>query len=102
MEAPVLEHPGVQEVLVDGGDLEDEAIRDLSRAREDAIGISTAKYRLKVPAAPGYRYEGKASWEPAHLRWLAEVVCPTPAQRIPRYHKENNRSVERLHLAAGP
>ena len=28
------------------------------------------------------RYEGRATWGPAHLRWLAEVVCPTPAQQI--------------------
>jgi transposase len=28
------------------------------------------------------RYAGRATWRPAHLRWLAEVVCPTPAQQI--------------------
>jgi transposase len=28
------------------------------------------------------RYEGRATWGPAHLRWLAEVVCSTPAQPI--------------------
>jgi transposase len=28
------------------------------------------------------RYEGRASWNPAHLRWLAHVVCPLPAQQI--------------------
>jgi transposase len=28
------------------------------------------------------RYTGRATWSPAHLRWLAEVVCPTPAQQI--------------------
>ena len=25
---------------------------------------------------------GWANWGPAHLRWLSEVVCPTPAQQI--------------------
>src|SRR2546426_1714230 len=25
------------------------------------------------------RYEGRANWNAAHLRWLARVVCPTPA-----------------------
>src|SRR5262249_9141878 len=25
---------------------------------------------------------GRAHWSPAHLRWLSEVVCPTPAQQI--------------------
>jgi transposase len=28
------------------------------------------------------RYTGRATWGPAHLRWLAEVVCATPAQQI--------------------
>jgi hypothetical protein len=28
------------------------------------------------------RYVGRANWGPAHLRWLSEVVCPTPAQHI--------------------
>lgn len=28
------------------------------------------------------RYTGQANWGPAHLRWLSEVVCPTPAQQI--------------------
>jgi transposase len=28
------------------------------------------------------RYTGQATWSPAHLRGLAEVVCPTPAQPI--------------------
>ena len=28
------------------------------------------------------RYTGRANWSPAHLRWLREVVCPTPAQHM--------------------
>jgi transposase len=28
------------------------------------------------------RDTGRATWHPAHLRWLAEVVCPTPAQQL--------------------
>jgi len=28
------------------------------------------------------RYEGRATWNAAHLRWLSEVVCPTPPQQI--------------------
>jgi transposase len=65
-------------------EVEDEAIRDLSRAREDAIGdLKAAKYRLKAfLLRQDIRYEGKASWGPAHLRWLAEVVCPTATQQI--------------------
>jgi transposase len=63
---------------------EDEAIRDLTRAREDALGdLKTAKLRLKAfLLRHDIRYTGQAAWGPAHLRWLSEVVCPTPAQQI--------------------
>jgi transposase len=65
-------------------EVEDEAIRDLSRAREDAIrDLKAAKSRLQAfLLRQDIRYEGRAPWGPAHLRWLAEVVCPTPAQQI--------------------
>ena len=64
--------------------VEDEAIRDLTRAREDAIGdLKTAKCRLKAfLLRHDIRYTGRAAWGSAHLRWLSEVVCPTPAQQI--------------------
>jgi len=64
--------------------VEDEAIRDLCRAREDAIrDLKTAKFRLKAfLLRHDIRYTGQATWSPAHLRWLSEVVCPTPAQQI--------------------
>jgi transposase len=64
--------------------VEDEAIRDLSRAREDTIrDLKAAKSRLQAfLLRQDIRYEGRAPWGPAHLRWLAEVVCPTPAQQI--------------------
>ncbi|MGH8569196.1 MAG: IS110 family transposase [Gammaproteobacteria bacterium] len=81
-------------------EIEDEAIRDLSRAREDAIGdLKAAKYRLKAfLLRQDIRYEGKANWGPAHLRWLAEVVCPTPAQQIvfQEYVRAVNEQHERL------
>ena len=69
---------------VDVPTVEDEAIRDLARAREDAIrDRKAAKNRLKAfLLRQDIRYEGRATWGPAHLRWLAEVVCPTPAQQI--------------------
>ena len=64
--------------------VEDEAIRDLSRAREDIIGDrKAAKFRLQAfLLRQDIRYTGRATWGPAHLRWLSEVVCPTPAQQI--------------------
>jgi len=64
--------------------IEDEAIRDLSRGREDAMrDLKATKYRLKAfLLRQDIRYEGRANWTAAHLRWLAEVVCPTRAQQI--------------------
>jgi transposase len=65
-------------------ELEDEAIRDPSRAREDAVNdLKRAKARLKsFLLRHDIRYSGKSNWNEAHLRYLARVVCPTPAQQI--------------------
>ena len=62
----------------------DEAIRDLSRAREETLhDLKTAKFRLNAfLLRHDIRYTGRATWGPAHRRWLSEVVCPTPAQPI--------------------
>jgi transposase len=62
----------------------DEAIRDLVRAREDTLGdLKSAKFRLKAfLLRHDIRYTGRATWSPAHLRWLSAVVCPTPVQQI--------------------
>ena len=64
--------------------VEDEAIRDLSRAREEAIReLKAAKFRLNAfRLRHDIRYTGRAAWGPAHLRWLSAVVCPTPAPHI--------------------
>lgn len=64
--------------------VDDEAIRDLSRAREDTLrDLKAAKLRLKAfLLRHDIRSTGRAHWSPAHLRWLSEVVCPTPAQHI--------------------
>ena len=80
--------------------VEDEAIRDLSRAREDAMcDLKAAKFRLKAfLLRHDIRYTGQATWGPAHLRWLSEVVCPTPAQQIvfQEYIRAVNEHTERL------
>ena len=64
--------------------VEDEAIRDLIRAREATISDRTdAKLRLNAfVRRHESRSTGRAKWGPAHLRWLSEVVCPTPTQHI--------------------
>jgi len=63
--------------------VEDEARRDLSRGREDAMqDLQRSKRRLKsFLLRQDLRYEGRANWNAAHLRRLSEVVCPTPAQQ---------------------
>ena len=80
--------------------VDDEVIRDLTRAREDTIGdLKTAKCRLKAfLLRHDIRDTGRAAWGPAHLRWLSEVVCPTPAQPIvfQAYVRAVNEHTERL------
>jgi transposase len=80
--------------------VEDEAIRDLTRAREDTISdVKAAKLRLKAfLLRHDIRYTGRATWSPAHLRWLSEVVCPTPAQQIvfQEYVRAVTEQTERL------
>jgi transposase len=69
---------------VDVPSVEDEAIRDLSRAREEAMqDLTAATCRLKaVRLRHDIRDTGRANWSPAHRRWLSAVVCPTPAQHM--------------------
>jgi transposase len=69
---------------VDVPTVEDEAIRDLARAREEAIrDRQAAKHRVTAfRLRQDIRYAGRATWGPAQRRWLAEVVCPTPAPQI--------------------
>jgi transposase len=69
---------------VDVPQVDDEAIRDLSRARADRLrDLNAAQSRLNaLLLRQDMRDTGQAHWRPAHLRWLAEVVCPTPTQQI--------------------
>jgi transposase len=63
----------------------DEAMRDLARAREDAVREErNARHRLKALLLRNdLRYtDSKKSWTQAHLRWLAELKLPHAAQQI--------------------
>jgi transposase len=84
--------------------VEDEAIRDLTRAREDTLSdLKAAKFRLKAfLLRHDIRYTGRATWGPAHLRWLSEVVCATPAQPLvfQAYVRAVNEHTERLQRLA--
>jgi transposase len=61
----------------------DEAIRDLCRARTDAVDdLRRGRLRLKsFLLRHGYRYQGKANWSQPHLRYLRELVLPHPAMK---------------------
>jgi transposase len=61
-------------------DAVDESVRDLTRARSDAVDdLRRAKQRLKgFLLRHGYRYKGKANWSEAHQRYLRELVLPLP------------------------
>ena len=62
----------------------DEAVRDLVRAREDAVREQrNARHRLKaLLLRNGIPYAGKTSWTAAHLRWLATLKVQHAAQQI--------------------
>ena len=62
----------------------DEAMRDLCRARTDAVDDRRrARHRLKgFLLRHGYRYQGKSSWSAAHERYLRELMLPHPAMKV--------------------
>ena len=62
----------------------DEAMRDLVRAREDAVVVGTqAKYRLKAfLLRQGRRYPGREGWTLPYRRWLTDLSFPSAAQHI--------------------
>lgn len=65
-------------------DPQDEAMRDLSRAREDAV-IAGRKAKQRLNAfllRHGMIYSGKTRWSKAHFNWLADIAMPHPAQQI--------------------
>ena len=67
-----------------GPDGADEAIRDLVRAREDAVNVQRqVRHRLSALLLRNdIRYAGKTAWTDAHRRWISRLVLQSPAQRI--------------------
>jgi transposase len=65
-------------------DAADEALRDVVRAREDAVREQrNARHRLKaLLLRNGVVYAGRTAWTAAHQRWLATLTLPHPAQQI--------------------
>jgi transposase len=65
-------------------DASDEAMRDLCRARTDAVqDLRRSRAQLKAfLLRNGVRYAGKSAWTEAHRRYLRELVMPHGAQRV--------------------
>ncbi|WP_415884555.1 IS110 family transposase [Neptuniibacter sp. QD34_54] len=63
---------------------EDEAIRDLSRARETAMkDLKDGKYQLKaLLLRNNIKPTVQDNWSQKHLRWLTELILPYPSQQI--------------------
>jgi len=81
---------------------DDEAMRDLTRAREDAVkALRVARQQLGgMLLRLGFRYSGK-SWSIQHFRWLSDRKMPTPVQQVVFQEyinaiNETNARVERL------
>lgn len=87
-------------------DERDEAVRDLSRARTDAVRARLkARQQLKaLLLRHGHRYTGKTSWSATHERYLARIAFAHRAQDVAfvEYRQavsEGNARVERLNDA---
>jgi len=62
---------------------DDEAMRDLTRSREDAVKAQrVARQQLGgMLLRLGFKYPGK-NWSLQHFRWLADRKMPTPVQQV--------------------
>jgi len=65
-------------------DADDEAMRDLTRAREDAICVERRARQRTVAflLRHGRVYPGKTTWGRGHWAWLLQQVMDHPAQQI--------------------
>ena len=65
-------------------DASDEVIRDLCRARTDAVDQQT-RCRQQLGAfllRNGHHYTGLSTWTEAHMRYLREIVLQDPVQKL--------------------
>lgn len=79
---------------------EDEAMRDLVRARDDAKSTEKkAKQKLKAfLLRHDLRFNGRSYWSQAHMNWLADLKMEHPAQQIAlqEYIDELKESMQRV------
>ena len=64
--------------------IEDEAMRDLTRGREDSVkALRIARQELLAfLLRHGHRYSGKTYWTKTHNSWIAAIKMPHRAQQI--------------------
>jgi transposase len=64
--------------------LEEEAVRDLCRARDDAReDLQRCRHRLgKLLLRRGLHFPGRKNWTRAHRQWIDSLVWAQPAERI--------------------
>jgi len=84
-------------------DSRDEAMRDLTRAREDAVAAAKrAKQQLKAfLLRHRVAFNGRSQWSKTYFNWLASIAMPYPAQQVALQEyintvHENLERVERL------
>jgi transposase len=63
---------------------DDEAMRDLVRARQDALKAQrAARQQLGgMLLRLGFRYNGRSNWTQQHFRWLSNIKMSTPPQQV--------------------
>jgi transposase len=63
---------------------EDEAMRDLTRGREDAVDALRVARQVLLAfiLRHGYRYSGRSYWSKAHWNWIADIKMPHRGQQI--------------------
>jgi len=64
--------------------MEDEAMRDLTRGREDSVkALRVARQELLAfLLRHGHRYNGKTYWTKTHKNWISGIKMPHRAQQI--------------------
>lgn len=82
-------------------DVADEILRDLCRARTDAMD-DHMRSRQRLSALllrNGFHYQGKSAWTEAHMRYLRELVLQDPTQKmvLEEYLQGIDRAGERVH-----
>lgn len=79
---------------------EDEALRDLTRAREDAkTAAKKAKQQLNAfLLRNGHIYTGRSNWLKAHFNWISDIKLAHPSQQftLQEYVDAVHASTERV------